>query len=64
MSDEEQKTDQSPEITKVQCGESMSFIEVSYRKAGKALLSGTEMIKRRLYHKVTLGRQKYMEITF
>lgn len=64
MSDEEQKSDQSPEITKVQCGGSTSSIEVSSRKAGKELLSGTEMIKRQLYHKVTLGCQKYMEITF
>lgn len=51
MSDKEQKTYQRTDITKVQHGGPMRFIEVSYGKVGKELLSGSEVSKRQLHHK-------------
>ena len=41
-------TDQS--TTKVQLGEPMSFIGVTYRNMGEGLLTGAEMTQGQLYH--------------
>ena len=43
-------TDQSTDTTKVQLGEPMSFIGVTYRNMGEELLIGTEMTQRQLHH--------------
>ena len=43
-------TDQNKDTTKIQLGEIMSFIGVTYRNMGAGLLAGTEMTQRKLYH--------------
>lgn len=40
---------QSMDAIKVQHGDSMSFIGVTYRNKGERLLTGTEMTPRQLY---------------
>ena len=43
-------TNQSTNITKVQLGEPMSFIGVTYRNMGEGSCTGAEMTQRQLYH--------------
>lgn len=43
-------TDQSADTTKVQLGEAMSFIVVTYRTVEEGLFAGTVMISRQLHH--------------
>ena len=47
-------TDQSTTITKVQLGESIHFIGVTYRNMGEGLLIGAELTKRQLLHQSPL----------
>lgn len=47
--DREPMTDHSSDATKVQLGESMSFIGVTYRNVDE-LLTVAEMAQRQLYH--------------
>jgi hypothetical protein len=42
----EPMTDQSKDTTKIQLGESMNFIDVTYRNMSQGLLTGAEITQR------------------
>lgn len=48
--DRDTMTDQSTDITKVQFGEPVSFVGVTYKNMGESLLLGGEITQRQLNH--------------
>lgn len=48
------KTDQSMDVTKVQLGKPVMFLEVDYRSMGEGFLTGTEMTQRTALPRPTL----------
>lgn len=49
--DRDTMTDESTDITKVQFGEPVSFVGVTYRNMGESLLIGGEITQRQLNHR-------------